>query len=246
VTVADWMTRLRLAVSERQLQLTLTEPPLGDLVTSALPGIKVEGKDTVMLAPDFSGFGALTRIDIDSMSSVVWLAPGTTFGNVLIQMRGRNNIVYIGPNCRLRKMNLMIKGTNNIVAIGQDTSIEDANIHCGPSGCAVMVGDDGMISSTVVIRTSDGHGIFDADTRELINKPQDVTIHRHVWLGNGVRLNKGSVIGAGTVIGQMAVVSGRKEGGSIYAGVPARKIRGNIVWSRTDRFEDAPVLTEPG
>lgn len=91
-----------------------------------------------------------------------------------------------------------------------------------------------------MIRTSDGHGIFDASTKECINQPSDVLIGDHVWLGNSSRVNKGSTIHSGSVIGQGSIVSKVVDGNCIYAGIPAKKIKENIVWSRSDSYEKIP------
>jgi acetyltransferase-like isoleucine patch superfamily enzyme len=99
-----------------------------------------------------------------------------------------------------------------------------------------------MFSSHVTLRNRDWHGIFDATTRELINPPQNVVVGSHVWLGSGVCVNKGAVIGGGTIVGQASVVSGRLKGSSMYAGVPARMVRGDVIWSRTLNPDDIPEI----
>ncbi|MEI9906125.1 MAG: hypothetical protein WDN06_21120 [Asticcacaulis sp.] len=58
--------------------------------------------------------------------------------------------------------------------------------------------------------------------------------------GNGVRVNKGAEVGAGSVVGQQGIVSGRLEAKGLYAGAPARLIRGDIGWSRSFHFDGVP------
>ena len=109
----------------------------------------------------------------------------------------------------------------------------------------IALGNDCMISNTVVIRTFDGHGIFDASTKERINHSEDVFLGHHVWLGNSARVNKGARVGSGTILGQCAIASGVLDGNCIYAGAPARKIREGVVWSRTGAYEDIPAAYLP-
>ena len=126
-----------------------------------------------------------------------------------------------------------------MIYIGANTTWESGSAQNG-HGKIISIGSDCMFSNGVVLRTSDGHGIFSADTKELLNPHDDVFIGHHVWLGNAVRVNKGSVIGSGSVLGQTSVVSGEVDGHCIYAGIPARKIKERIVWSRSDTYEQIP------
>lgn len=168
----------------------------------------------------------------------VVIAPGVRLRRVQIVVRGTGNLVYIGPEARLHNLVLKTVGDDNTIAIGRDVTVESGSFLCERVGRSLLVGDDCMVSNGVVVRTSDHHGIFDRGTGERLNPPADVVVGPHVWLGNGCRVNKGSRIGAGAVIGQSAIASGTVEENSIYAGVPARKLRGDIVWSRTESVED--------
>jgi acetyltransferase-like isoleucine patch superfamily enzyme len=148
-------------------------------------------------------------------------------------IKGARNVVALGANCRVRRLVLSIHGDGNAILIGRGVTCESATIICAADGQHVVIGDDCMISNAVVLRTDDGHGIFDLDTKELLNPPQSIVIGAQVWIGNSVRINKGARIGTGSVIGQMSIVSGEVEPNALYAGIPARKVRGNICWART-------------
>ena len=47
----------------------------------------------------------------------------------------------------------------------------------------IRIGNDCMFSEQIFITISDMHTIFDNDTKEVINKPQNIYIGNHVWLG---------------------------------------------------------------
>lgn len=179
------------------------------------------------------------KMTADGEGNLILVGRNTSFENSLIQVNGRNCVVVIGDDCRIRGLKIVVRREGSMVIIGSKTTWESGAI-ISESGDIVALGNDCMVSNSVVLRTSDGHTIFDAATRQPINRSADVMIGSHVWLGNSSRVNKGSRIGAGTVIGQCSIASGTIEGNSIYAGVPARKVREGIVWSRTPRYEDIP------
>lgn len=179
------------------------------------------------------------KFTVDGVGSLISVGSETTLENSLIQINGEGCVVVVGENCRIRGLQIVVRRSNSMVFIGSNTTWESGAI-ISESGNIVAVGNDCMMSNSVVLRTSDGHTIFDSSTREPINNPADLLIGHHVWLGNSARVNKGSRIGNGAVVGQCSIVSGSLDGASIYGGTPARKLRDGIVWSRTHRYEDIP------
>lgn len=179
------------------------------------------------------------KFTADGRNNLIAVGSGTTLENSLIQINGEGCVVVVGENCRIRGLQIVVRRTNSMVFIAAGTTWESGAI-ISESGNIVAVGNDCMMSNSVILRTSDGHTIFDSSTREPINNPADLLIGHHVWLGNGARVNKGSRIGTGAVVGQCSIASGSLEGAAVYAGVPARKVREGIVWSRTHRYEDIP------
>ncbi len=59
---------------------------------------------------------------------------------------------------------------------------------------------------------------------EIVGKQKKTEIGNNVFLGWGCCILPGTIIGDNTVIGAYSVVSGRLEGGAVYAGNPAYKI----------------------
>lgn len=179
------------------------------------------------------------KFTADGANSLIVIGSGTTLENSLIQINGEGCVVVLGENCRIRGLKVVVRRENSMVFVGSNTTWESGAI-LSESGNIVAVGNDCMISNSVILRTSDGHTIFDKITRKSINDPADLMIGHHVWLGNSARVNKGSRIGSGAVVGQCSIVSGSLDAASVYAGAPARKIREGIVWSRTHRYGDIP------
>lgn len=194
---------------------------------------------TILLGANVAALKGSSKITADGDQSFVAVGAKTTFENTEIQINGKNSAVIIGEGCRLRGLKIIVRRENSIVVIGSKTTWESGAV-LSESGNIVAIGNDCMVSSGVILRTSDGHSIFDAKTQTPLNESADVIIGHHVWLGNSSRVSKGASIGSGVVLGQCAIATKRLEGNCIYAGTPARKIRSGIVWSRTDSFNDIP------
>jgi acetyltransferase-like isoleucine patch superfamily enzyme len=181
-----------------------------------------------------------SRISIKGRGSVVILGEHSRLYRTTISVTGEGNCVYMGPRCVVKAVAIPLVGDGNLVALGRGVTWQSGSAICTPGNQLILVGEDCMISNSVMLRTDDSHAIFDAATKKRLNPPAPVILERHVWLGNGARCNKGSRVGTGTVVGGASVVSGTLEPNCVYAGIPARKKRENIVWSRTAKWEDIP------
>jgi acetyltransferase-like isoleucine patch superfamily enzyme len=175
----------------------------------------------------------------NGQGSSILIGPGAIFEGSSIQVVGKDCMVIVGKGCRLSRLKIVVGGETSAVVIGAGTTWESGTI-IAKTGNIVAIGNDCMVSNGVHMRCSDGHAIFDAVTKEAINDPADVLIGHHVWLGNSSRVNKGTTIGSGTVLGQCGIASGVLQPNSVYAGVPAKQIKTGIVWSRTRNFDDIP------
>lgn len=100
-------------------------------------------------------------------------------------------------------------------------------------GERITIGEDCMFSSDIEIRCGDSHAIIDRQSQQRLNWEQPVCIGDHVWLAAHVRVLKGSVIAAHSIVGSSAVVSGiLSQPYSIYAGSPAKQIKSGVDWDR--------------
>lgn len=102
-----------------------------------------------------------------------------------------------------------------------------------------------MLSSNIVFRSSDGHVIYDLESKKIINKPKPINIQDHVWIGASVIILKGSTVCKNSIIGTASLVTKSfSEENIIIAGNPAKKVKENINWDRRyirdsdDYFED--------
>ncbi len=95
----------------------------------------------------------------------------------------------------------------------------------------IFIGDNVSIAPNVTIVcdscANNGREINSIpEVREHLTKCEPVIIEDEVWLGAGVIILPGVRIGRCSVIGAGSVVTKDVEPYSIYAGVPAKKIRG--------------------
>lgn len=78
--------------------------------------------------------------------------------------------------------------------------------------------------------------IVDDDFHELIvenrrvNYPQEINIGNKVWIGAGSKILKGTIIEDNVVVAAGSIVTGHLLANSVYAGVPAKRIRENVTW----------------
>ncbi|AVN62093.1 acetyltransferase [Mesoplasma coleopterae] len=86
----------------------------------------------------------------------------------------------------------------------------------------IEIHDGALIGMNVTIATLN-HGIK-PNERHIIY-PQRVVIGKNAWIGSGVTILPGVTIGENTIIAAGAILTKNAEENSIYAGVPAKKIK---------------------
>ncbi len=101
----------------------------------------------------------------------------------------------------------------------------------------IIIGNKVLIGPNVTIITGDhrmdviGKHIADVnDSEKIPENDADVKIEDGVWIASNVTILKGVTIGEGAVIAAGSIVTKNIEPYSIYAGVPAKKIK--------ERFND--------
>lgn len=126
-----------------------------------------------------------------------WLAPNSTIvGDV-----------ELGNNCTVW-FNAVIRGDVHFIRIGDDSNIQDgAVIHCTFQKFPTIIGKKVSIAHNAIV-----HGC---------------TIHDRVLIGMGAIVMDGAVVNSGAVVAAGAVVLAGTvvEANSIYAGIPAKKVK---------------------
>lgn len=115
--------------------------------------------------------------------------------------------VVSGDQCSFW-FNAVVRGDVNSIRLGNKVNVQDgALIHCTFKRSKTIVGDNVSIGHNAIV-----HGC---------------TIEDHVLIGMGAIVMDEAVIGSHTIIAAGAVVLEKTivEPGSIYAGVPAKKVK---------------------
>ncbi|WP_270504560.1 acyltransferase [Paraclostridium sordellii] len=94
----------------------------------------------------------------------------------------------------------------------------------------IIIGDNVMFGPGVTIITGDHRidelGKYMINVHEkLPENDKDVIIENDVWIGSNVTILKGVTIGQGSVIASGSLVNKDVEPYSVFAGVPAKKIK---------------------
>jgi carbonic anhydrase/acetyltransferase-like protein (isoleucine patch superfamily) len=115
--------------------------------------------------------------------------------------------VIMGDDCSVW-FNAVVRGDVNFIRIGNKVNIQDgACIHCTFLRCGTTIGNNVSIGHHAIV-----HGC---------------TLHDDVLVGMGAIVMDKAVVHSNTIIAAGAVVLENTicEAGSIYAGVPAKKIK---------------------
>ncbi|MEN4907321.1 acyltransferase [Rahnella bonaserana] len=174
------------------------------------------------------------------------------FKNTSINHKHHNNKIFLDQRFHDKKLTVNFLGENASLSIGKNCNIQgvitisnNSNVHIGDNfsstggvtilardDCNVSIGNDCMFATSILIRTSDEHSIFDMETGILLNHNKDVSIGNHVWICDNVLVLKGSIIEDGSVVGARSLVSGLIDQNSLAVGSPAKVVKRNIYWSR--------------
>ncbi len=146
---------------------------------------------------------------------------------------GYNNKIIINSFNRHTVASICLE-TNNELIIGSHTTMANVNLWFpNASGTKIHIGEDCMFSYGIEFRTSDGHVIYDVNTKECLNLPEDINIGNHVWIGRNSTILKGSFIANNSVIGANSLVNKKiTEENCIIAGSPAQIVKRGINWDR--------------
>jgi acetyltransferase-like isoleucine patch superfamily enzyme len=132
-------------------------------------------------------------------------------------------------------------GKNKTLHIKSGVSIESARFAmANESNLHIEIGHDCMFSSSIIFRATDGHVMFDLDSREILNKSRPIVIGNDCWIGSEVLFMKGAVVANKSIVGTRALVASKFiEENVVIAGVPGKIVKRNCGWSRTyiDNYE---------
>ena len=145
---------------------------------------------------------------------------------------GNNNKVIVEEGCILKNLYICIEEDNNEIIIKKDTLIcGKTEMYC-LEGSKIHIGESCMFSTNVYFTTSDRHSILN-ESGKRINKPGDIIIKDHVWLGYSTTLLKGTTVAENCIVGANSVVTKSfLMPGCAIAGSPAKVVKENINWDK--------------
>ena len=165
---------------------------------------------------------------------------------VLFTLPGKGGtVVDIGSACRFMKAHINT-GNYTELYIGEKTTFEPGLFIQIDSCSKVDIGKDCMFSSDAMIQSTDGHSIFDVETKKNVNSLlkegekyiRTVKIGDHVWIGRRSMIIGDTSVGAGSVIGGQSLVKGTFPNNVVIAGTPARILAKNRAWARKQMAEN--------
>jgi acetyltransferase-like isoleucine patch superfamily enzyme len=172
-----------------------------------------------------------TQLIIKGKNNRIEIGRENRLTNCRLTITGNNCEVFIGLHCILANTEIVIEDDGGKIKIGNKTTIEGAHI-AATEGKAIEIGEDCMLSYKIEVRSGDSHPIFDSSSKRRINNAKSVFIGDHVWVGSGAKILKGAFINNNSIIGTGSIITGVVEEGTVYAGIPARKLMENIEWKR--------------
>jgi len=168
-------------------------------------------------------------IELIGQNNTVEIFPGARLWDTTIRLVGEGLRCRIGAQSRLHGGHYILEDKNSRLTIGEGTTIYSPMCVVNEGGC-ITIGNDCMVAYGTDLRNSDGHSILDAVTRERINRPRDITVADHVWIGAQCQILKGVTIGPRAIVAARSVVTKDVAAGTLVAGVPTRVIREQVDW----------------
>lgn len=151
--------------------------------------------------------------------------------NCIIRFEGTNHTLHFGKGIKFENVSFFFEKDNSSIDIGDGTWIGP---HCELSAfdnSKIEIGKGSVFAKQCMIRTSDSHIILDFEGN-VLNRPSDISIGSHVWLGQNSYILKGATIPNGCVVGARSTVTASTKAvpNSIIVGQPAKIVKNNIQW----------------
>lgn len=172
-----------------------------------------------------------SHVIVVGRGNTISIGKNTLLNKVDITVSGHNNRLIIRNNVRFPEGGrIRIEDSDNIIEIGQKSTLINCFLSVADTKTRLILGENCLFSAGVAIRTSDSHSIV-GTSGIRINPGEDVIIGNHVWVGYGVTILKGSMIGDNCIVGTESVVSGQKiEQNTVAVGNPCRIVKRGVNW----------------
>lgn len=172
-----------------------------------------------------------TKVIFHGRNCSVTIGDGNRLTGCKFEFFGDDNHVVIGDNNTFKETSFWLEDSGSVIQIGHDNRLCGCT-HLGiAEGARLTIADNCLFSKNIYITTTDSHSIIDSTGGERINRPADVSIGSHVWLGRDVTIGKGVAIATDVVVGGKSYVTRPvDETNVVVAGIPAKVVRRGIIW----------------
>ncbi len=167
-------------------------------------------------------------------STIKIYEPCPKFKNSQIMCFDNANVEIDSSNTTISNLSAHIISKNGKLKIGKNVKFRGTGIFIGDhDNLSVTIGDNSLFATRVAIRTGDYHVVYNALTKEPLNKPADVNIGKHCWLCEDVIIAKGVSLADDTIVSAKSYVTKSfAKPNTIIGGIPAKVIKDeNTTWS---------------
>lgn len=191
---------------------------------------KVSDTDNIV---NLDGYVRLKKstIAIKGNSNKIIIGDHTRIENLLIRVTGNNCTVTIGKECHLMGGRILVQDNNCEVSIGSGTySGGNLSLVAIEDNSKITIGSDCLLSSSILVQTTDYHSIVDLVTGKRINSAENISIGNMVWIGRHAVVLKGVSAENNSIIGIGSIVTKNVPSHCAVAGNPAKVIKTNVDW----------------
>ena len=172
-----------------------------------------------------------SQINFTGKNNILVCEEGVHLWNSRIDFNLDNSVLYLSQSRHDYSVNISLH-KNNICFIGKDNFFNGRTTFVLSEAKNIILGDECFISYNVIFRTSDGHCIYHAGSKDRLNYAKSIHVGDHVWFGQNAMVFKGSKIGSGAIIGAGSVVTNRTvKSNTTAAGAPLRVIHEDTFWT---------------
>ena len=186
----------------------------------------LHGKDNSIKS--LSKYGHGFQIDVFGDNNVIEIAEDCLLSNTSVLVYGNNNRIVIDKNARfMGPCRITMEGDSTLL-IGENAGIRDVRFVL--KDASIVIGKLCMFSNHIELRNTDSHKVISLEDKHVKNKPCDIRLGEHVWIGQNVTILKGVSIGNDSIVAMGTIVTKDVPANSIVAGVPSRVVKTGITW----------------
>lgn len=149
-----------------------------------------------------------------------------------IYFQGEKNTIRIGRSVKIDgEMTCICRGKECQLVIGDNSTLGSVKAEIAEGG-QIIVGKDCMFADGINLMQMAYHPIYDLKSGKRINIPKNIVIGEHVWIGRNVTLLAGFEIEKGSIVGTGSISSSKYGPNCTIAGNPASVIHEGVTWGR--------------